>query len=627
MAAGPTNNAPMSRKSQVSHLPGAKIGDKVSDGRDYNVEFDDALMAQEGWRNPRDKGCKVSGLFQNKFSEPGTDYPYGPPIHQHLHHTAPFSQSWEGDVINDQNPVVESHTTTIFYGDTIAGYKEDRRYPNVGPGFSYVFITKAYTFNPHTNDFFITEMLDPEDEVFERVVKQDLRYGDKFSLRLISEGVEHDLQDEYMVHWNKGLFSLIATYESCSEFPYSHPQQLVSAYISPEKEHYYYGLSNSPLSESAQNQIYTVFSYNTNPISQSVITGSFIIERNPDTWWWRRPQTSSFFDVTYNTGHARMAPGNSASGELDLHMLSQRNQGTGSIYTFMNRLMSLDHKYDNLPGKYYEAQQENFGTPPARKDLHIITFNGAAGAVQELQTELQYDGGIPGYLAGNLDLQNTTMALRHFGSVSISPGSLIGVPNINRGMTNHATSNTNPSTIGQSFNPNWFYTTTGAPAFDDYVVESNHWSSAGSNTFTYYTWFANNAIENTNDIYANRIWRPSYNITGSGVLKKAPHLDSWTISKLEKRKNVIMTNINKQLQLFEGTGNSGFVIIPENLHPTIKSNMDYYLRKAHLKDRGPRRKNVFSHRPRFIRRIRKRKPHFLNPFKFLRKKFKRFRWL
>ena len=96
---------------------------------------------------------------------------------------------------------------------------------------------------------------------------------------------------------------------------------------------------------------------------------------------------------------------------------------------------------------------------------------------------------------------------------------------------------------------------------------------------------------------------------------------------LEKRKNVVMADINKPAHLFEGTGNSGFIVIPENLHPTIKANLGYYLRKANLRDKGPRRKNLFTKRPRIIRRVRIRKPSFLNPFRFIRRKFRRFRWL
>ena len=650
----PKNNAPQTQRSQVAHLPGAKVGDKISDGRDYNVEFDDALMTQGGWRNPRDKGCKQTSLFMNRYSEAETSYQFAPPTFQeHVQHLAPWSQSWAGDVSMDQNPTIEQNSTTIFYGETIAGWQEDKRYPNVGPDFSYIFITKAYTFSPSTNDYFITELLDPDDDVFERVVKQDLRYGDKFSLQLLSSGVEHDLQDEYQVHWNRGLFSKVASYETCSEIPYSHPQQVTSIYLSDsgygttgdEGTGSYYGHPTANRRDGAWVQYGTLFSYNTDPISCSIITGSFTVEVNPDTWWWRRPQTSSFFDLkTPGT----MAPSYTASGDLDIFSLTKTNQATGSLFAFMSRLMSKPHVYGSpgpngqWTGSYFKSQQERYGIPPARKDLHIITFNNAEGCEKDIQTELQYESGIFGWLAGKKKTQNVTQALRHFGSISISPGSFTGVPNVVRGMVNHsAGSNMNVDSNGNPLptsNPNYFYTTTGGPSFKDWVEETNYYqtpftSGPRHTEFKYLHWAANEGVI-TGDGFRdpNQIFRPNWSsyfgdITGSGVLQKAPKLNNWTISKLEKRKNVIMADLNKQKQLFEGTGNSGFVIMPETLHPQIKTNLQYYLRKARLVDKGPRRKNLFTNRPRIIRRPRPIRSSFLNPFKFIRKRFKRFRWL
>ena len=63
MAIFPNNFAPVSIRSRVAHLPGQKDGDKVKDGRDYSVEFDDALLSTEGWTNPRLDGCEITGLF------------------------------------------------------------------------------------------------------------------------------------------------------------------------------------------------------------------------------------------------------------------------------------------------------------------------------------------------------------------------------------------------------------------------------------------------------------------------------------------------------------------------------------------------------------------------------------
>ena len=77
------------------------------------------------------------------------------------------------------------------------------------------------------------------------------------------------------------------------------------------------------------------------------------------------------------------------------------------------------------------------------------------------------------------------------------------------------------------------------------------------------------------------------------------------ISKLEERVNVIMANVNKITQMFEGLGGNGFVIIPENIHPTIKNNLDYFMKKAQLIDYGPDVKGVQTKNPRIFRNKRK----------------------
>ena len=61
-----------------------------------------------------------------------------------------------------------------------------------------------------------------------------------------------------------------------------------------------------------------------------------------------------------------------------------------------------------------------------------------------------------------------------------------------------------------------------------------------------------------------------------------PSLDNWTISKEEKRPNFILTNLNKFKQLPNGEGTKGFILIPDNLNPRIKANLDFYLSKAGL---------------------------------------------
>jgi hypothetical protein len=89
-----------------------------------------------------------------------------------------------------------------------------------------------------------------------------------------------------------------------------------------------------------------------------------------------------------------------------------------------------------------------------------------------------------------------------------------------------------------------------------------------------------------------------------------PTCDNWVISCLEERNNVILTNINKRIDLSGGVGKKGFAIVADNLNPEIRNNLDYYLKKAELVEQGPKTKdrNLIKHKPRpgfFKKRIRK----------------------
>ena len=62
MAQAPSNYAPVSQFSSVAHLPGQGQGGAkpTGSGRNYIVEFDDALIDQVWWANSRYKGCKTT---------------------------------------------------------------------------------------------------------------------------------------------------------------------------------------------------------------------------------------------------------------------------------------------------------------------------------------------------------------------------------------------------------------------------------------------------------------------------------------------------------------------------------------------------------------------------------------
>ena len=56
----------------------------------------------------------------------------------------------------------------------------------------------------------------------------------------------------------------------------------------------------------------------------------------------------------------------------------------------------------------------------------------------------------------------------------------------------------------------------------------------------------------------------------------------YQISYLEKS-NTLIANIDKPIHLYDDVGDSGYILIPDNLDKDIKNNLDFYLAKTGLK--------------------------------------------
>ena len=53
----------------------------------------------------------------------------------------------------------------------------------------------------------------------------------------------------------------------------------------------------------------------------------------------------------------------------------------------------------------------------------------------------------------------------------------------------------------------------------------------------------------------------------------------------------LVVNLDKESEVGDGLGDGGFVIIPQNCHPRVKNNIEYYLEKAGLIEKTTRFKN------------------------------------
>ena len=61
---------------------------------------------------------------------------------------------------------------------------------------------------------------------------------------------------------------------------------------------------------------------------------------------------------------------------------------------------------------------------------------------------------------------------------------------------------------------------------------------------------------------------------------------SYVISRMNDDNPSLLLELNKARQLPNGIGDKEFVVIPENLHPFIKDNLEYFLIRAGINVSG-----------------------------------------
>ena len=83
------------------------------------------------------------------------------------------------------------------------------------------------------------------------------------------------------------------------------------------------------------------------------------------------------------------------------------------------------------------------------------------------------------------------------------------------------------------------------------------------------------ARQHANEIFHNHT--PSPPLFSSG---------SWLVSKLNDDNPSLLVELNRDQQLPNGTGNKEFIVIPNNIHPFIKDNLEYFLIRAGINISG-----------------------------------------
>ena len=148
--------------------------------KDYNVEFDDALLDLDGWKNPRYDGSKLTGQKINEYNN--------------------------GDVTYGKNPVITNKTVALYIGNTlIGGEDEEEQYAYIKKH-SYIDINRILIINPETDELTLLDATQEGFKPFHRFVTNDLPTGGSFNIRLLDYSIPNSLNanTQNYVKMNKG---------------------------------------------------------------------------------------------------------------------------------------------------------------------------------------------------------------------------------------------------------------------------------------------------------------------------------------------------------------------------------------------------------------------------------------
>ena len=158
--------------------PSKSLADRL-----YTAEFDDALIDQASWKNSRHAGSKLTAQQINKYS--------------------PSSSTWQGDDSYQNLPVITKVSTALYIANTVIGGTEDPQFTTI-KNHSYVGINKILLINPIDETVQVIDRASEPYQEFHRFITNDFPTGAKAKVKIIDESISTNLQGIHRVKMNKG---------------------------------------------------------------------------------------------------------------------------------------------------------------------------------------------------------------------------------------------------------------------------------------------------------------------------------------------------------------------------------------------------------------------------------------
>jgi len=529
----------------------------------YTAEFDDALVDAAHWKNPRHAGSKLTGLRINEYH--GIDPFIDQKNTSSAEYLGQYIQSssnesvWGGDISYGLNPVINRETTAIYIANTVIGGAENsKRYATL-EGHSYVGVNKILVVNKEDNTVKVIDRETEPYDSFHRFITQDFPTGAKLNIKVLDESIQSDLEGDYSVRMNKGF--LLSTFK----------------YFNYQLNHFT-GSSAPPLSASAQSHPRPLELFDQSDMQDSGTSGTFDATIALDT-----PRLSFRLGIKTSdpagfafpgggplAGIIKLSPTLGADGVMLKRDFSpsyvsatiETNKFTKQYYTGSNTFPSLNTGYE---GAFFSASRfiindtlgflaKNFDKTELHLTINKGTLDFAPGFNDERSMgTFEVDKGY-GSL-GNVTLNDENSGADGTGTTGLANTDSNDNPG---GFMGHNTP-VHPIIQLKGTPP---FTPIGSPPVTgrDIVAMTDSAGDSGGAL-----------LNHQRRVYWNGNENPrALNYSGSAA---------YELSFLDKDHTLII-NIDKPTELFQGIGTLGMALIPEHLHPTVKSNLEFYLKQG-----------------------------------------------
>ena len=215
----PNNNIP-------SNYPGTNnpVTHSYAERLTNIAEFDDALLDQASWKNARYEGSKLSGKEINKYTATNTridteNTSSGEYLGKFVNVSGSTDLFWGGDTSIDNLPVVNKLVTALYISNTIIGGDENSNYVTL-KNHSYVGISQIILINLIDDSVQVLDASTTPYNVFHRFITNDFPTGNTAVCKIIedvNESTPNNLQGLHRVRMNKGYLLKTFTYNDAGE--------------------------------------------------------------------------------------------------------------------------------------------------------------------------------------------------------------------------------------------------------------------------------------------------------------------------------------------------------------------------------------------------------------------------